>query len=79
MDLDLDGRVALVSGAASGIGRATAGVLAGMGARLLVSDIAEDARAFAELAEGQTVTFDEHLKRETKTITKCCSCLEHKL
>src|SRR6059058_2808645 len=38
MDYELQGRVAFVSGAASGIGRATAELLASMGARLVVSD-----------------------------------------
>jgi NAD(P)-dependent dehydrogenase (short-subunit alcohol dehydrogenase family) len=47
MDYDLDGRVVLVTGGGSGIGRATAGLLAGMGARILASDIDADAGATA--------------------------------
>jgi NAD(P)-dependent dehydrogenase (short-subunit alcohol dehydrogenase family) len=38
MDFGLAGKVALVTGAASGIGRATAEVFAGMGARVVASD-----------------------------------------
>lgn len=39
---DLDGRLAVVTGAASGIGRATALTLAAAGARVFVADIDED-------------------------------------
>src|SRR5205807_3502256 len=39
----LDGKVALVTGAAHGIGRATAGVFAREGARLVLADIDEPA------------------------------------
>lgn len=39
MDFGLDGKVALVTGAASGIGRATAELLAGMGAWVVASDV----------------------------------------
>jgi NAD(P)-dependent dehydrogenase (short-subunit alcohol dehydrogenase family) len=50
MDYDLDGRVVLVTGAASGIGRATAELLAGMGTRIVASDIDADAGATAASA-----------------------------
>jgi NAD(P)-dependent dehydrogenase (short-subunit alcohol dehydrogenase family) len=45
MDYELQGRVALVTGAASGIGRATAEVFASMGTRVVASDIDADAGA----------------------------------
>lgn len=52
MDYGLKGRVALVTGAASGIGRATAGLFATMGARVVASDVDADggAAAVRELA-----------------------------
>ena len=45
MDYGLNGRVALVTGAASGIGRATAELFAAMGARVVASDVNADAGA----------------------------------
>jgi NAD(P)-dependent dehydrogenase (short-subunit alcohol dehydrogenase family) len=50
MDYDLDGRVVLVSGAASGIGGETAEVLAGMGAWIVAADIDADAGEAATAA-----------------------------
>ena len=46
----MDGRVAMVTGAASGIGRATASRLASEGARIVIADL-QDARGEAVVAE----------------------------
>ncbi|MER8104806.1 3-hydroxybutyrate dehydrogenase [Kitasatospora sp. NPDC094016] len=55
----LDGRTALVTGAASGIGRACAEAFAGAGARVYVVDLAAGpARELAERIGGQAVVAD---------------------
>ena len=46
---DLDGRVALVTGAARGIGAATARALAAAGAKVVVSDVADGEASAAEV------------------------------
>lgn len=42
MDLNLTGRTALITGAASGIGKATAAVMAAEGARVILADLDKD-------------------------------------
>lgn len=60
MDTQLAERVAIVTGGASGIGRATARALAGEGARVVIADLSEDAGRSAALdlgASGAAVRF----------------------
>lgn len=54
---DLEGRVALITGAARGIGAATARALAGAGAKVVVSDIADGAETAASI-DGAYVRHD---------------------
>src|SRR3954469_23166379 len=59
MDYGLEDRVVLVTGAASGIGRATAELLAGMGARVVASDVdAEGGAAVASAIGARFVAAD---------------------
>ena len=60
MDLGLDGRVALVTAASKGLGRATATRLAAEGARVMVSSRGADqlARTAAEIAEATGAQVD---------------------
>jgi 3-oxoacyl-[acyl-carrier protein] reductase len=61
----LDGKAAIVTGSARGIGRATAEILCAHGARVLVNDLDTDlaAEAAAEI-DGETAVFGGDLTRE---------------
>ena len=61
----LDGKVAIVTGSARGIGRATAALLAEHGARVLVTDLDEDvAREAAEGIAAETAVFGGDLTED---------------
>jgi 3-oxoacyl-[acyl-carrier protein] reductase len=61
----LDGKAAIVTGSARGIGRATAALLAEHGARVLVTDLDEDvAREAAEGITGETAVFGGDLTKD---------------
>ena len=61
----LDGKAAIVTGSARGIGRATAALLAEHGARVLVTDLDEDvAREASEGIAGETAVFGGDLTQD---------------
>jgi 3-oxoacyl-[acyl-carrier protein] reductase len=61
----LDGKVAIVTGSARGIGRATAELLSQQGARLLINDLDGDvAQQTANEIEGETLVFAGDLTKE---------------
>jgi NAD(P)-dependent dehydrogenase (short-subunit alcohol dehydrogenase family) len=71
----LDGKAVLVTGAAKGIGRATAALLSKLGARLIVSDIDEDgvvrtAQAIGARAIKHDVTSEVSWKAAIESIAK---------
>ena len=77
--MKLDNRIAVITGAASGIGRATAGAFAQAGARLVLADIDEagGARAAAELrAEGHKADYLQVDLTDPDSITRFAARLQ---
>jgi NAD(P)-dependent dehydrogenase (short-subunit alcohol dehydrogenase family) len=63
--MNLEGKAAIVTGSARGIGRATAELLCAHGARVLVSDVDADLAAeAADEIEGETAVFGGDLTQE---------------
>ena len=61
----LDGKVAIVTGSARGIGRATAELLAQQGAKVLINDLDGDvAEQTSGEIEGETLVFGGDLTKE---------------
>ena len=74
----LNGKVAIVTGAAQGIGKAIAGGLAGEGARIVVADLQRAEEAAASYADGVGLTVDvsreEDVERmASETVERCGS------
>ena len=70
----LDGDTALVTGAASGIGRGIARTLAEEGARLVLSDVAaEPGRALARELDAKFITADLSGANRSATAVRCCA------
>ncbi|MCP9491514.1 MAG: SDR family oxidoreductase [Solirubrobacteraceae bacterium MAG38_C4-C5] len=76
MDLDLDGRVCVVTGASRGIGLATARLLAGEGARVLVvGRDAPRAREAAAQVGGEALALDVTAPQAAEEIAGCADAL----
>ncbi len=74
----LDGRRAIITGAASGIGRASAELFAREGARLLLADVDEKgleetaARIAASGGEARTAVADASSEEDVRGLVECC-------
>ncbi|MBL1101771.1 SDR family NAD(P)-dependent oxidoreductase [Streptomyces coffeae] len=72
--INLDGKRAIVTGAASGIGRATAGVLADLGARVVLADIDQEAGEQAAKETGGTfVRCDVSRSTDCETVVRAAT------
>jgi len=70
--MEIEGRVALVTGGASGIGRAVARALAGEGARVVVADV--DAAGGERVAEE---VGGEFVRTDVRDLHQCLHAVEH--
>jgi NAD(P)-dependent dehydrogenase (short-subunit alcohol dehydrogenase family) len=78
VDLRLDGKVALVTGASRGIGRAIAAAYAEAGARVLISSRKQDAlEAAAEEMAGEVAVFAANAGEPDQAAACVAHCVEH--
>ncbi len=79
--IDLEGRVAIVTGAASGIGKATASLLAELGARVIATDLNTEAVEQAHAHQPQVTTLRHDVTSESDwqqvfALAKSCGRLD---